>query len=248
MKRPILTFAAAGMLSAGSALADADHVVLVHGMLMDGSAWKPVYEQLVAQGVDVHVAQLPLTGVEDDLAATKRLLDSLPGTSVLVGHSYGGLLVTELGARRSVRGLVYVAGFAPAPGESLGALNAQYPAALAADASVASADGFVTLRPDPFIADVATGLPETQARFLAASQVATSGSVFGYEVRSAGWQERPSHAIVATRDRTVSPELERFMYDRAGSRVTEIEAGHLVLLSHPEEVAEVILSAVRDAD
>lgn len=230
------------------ALADANNIVLVHGMNMDGASWRSVYEILTAQGYQVSIVQEPLNGFDGDLHATQLVLDKQDGPVVLVGHSYGGVVITAAGNDPKVEALVYVAAFQPAAGETTGTLNAATPPLLDPASVTISEDGFVSISEAGFLKDIAPDLPVEEARFLFSSQTPTTVSVFAVETQDPAWLHKPSYAVVATQDRVISPKLQRAMYERAGSFVTEVDAGHMLYFSQPGAVAEVIIEAAQSAD
>ncbi len=221
------------------------NIVLVHGAFADGSGWKPVAEILRKRGYNVSIAQPPETSLEDDVAATNRILDQLDGPAVLVGHSYGGMIISEAGNNSHVKNLVYVAALAPDVGESAGQLLSSKPAAT--NFIVPSKDGFLTIQPAHFQDAFALDLPKAEAEFMAASQVATSGKALSTPATSPAWKNKPSFAIVATQDRAINPDLERSMYARSHSVTTEIVASHAVYISQPAAVAKVIEQAAAAA-
>jgi len=221
------------------------NVVLVHGAVMDGSSWRAVHDRLREAGGRVTVVQLPLTSFEADVAATREAIERQDGPVVLVGHSYGGAVITEAGATPKVKALVYVAAFQPDVGESVGALGARFP--VPAHPRMVS-DGVMIVEPERFGDDVAADLPKAEAEFLAHAQRPTAVSVFEATIGSAAWRDRPSWSVVATRDRTVAPDLQRFMYARSGANVVELDASHLVHVSRPDEVAAVIRRSMTSAD
>jgi pimeloyl-ACP methyl ester carboxylesterase len=249
LKRAI---AGLGIILASAALpaaaAAADHIVLVHGMNMDGSAWRAVYERLTSDGYDVAIVQLPMTSIGDDIAATRRVIEAQDGPVVLVGHSYGGMVITQAGTEPAVKALVYVAAFEPDKGESLAYLNASVPAQLPQDALHLFDDGFYLVDPEAWIADVANGLPAEEARITAAFQSPVNSAIFGYEAEAAAWRSLPVWAAVATEDRTIAPELQHRMAERSGAKVVEIEGGHLLPMSHPDEVTALIEQAAKAVD
>lgn len=250
MRFPSATLISLAILAAtgtsSSALADIKNIVLVHGLSVDGSSWRPVYDILSGQGYNVSIVQAPLNGFDNDLHATKLVLDRQDGPVVLVGHSYGGVLITAAGNDPKVEALVYVAAFQPAPGESTGSLNAQTSPLLDPAFIVASDDGHITISEQGFLTDIAPELASEDARFLFDSQAPTPSSVFAVKAGDdAAWLHKPSYAIVATNDRVINPDLQRSMSARAGSTVTEVDAGHMLYLSHPEAVANVIAEAAR---
>jgi len=249
-----LLFALAAILVWGAptpaAAAPVKNIVLVHGAWVDASGWKPVYERLTRAGYHVTMVQVPLTSFGDDVAATRRILDLQDGPVILVGHSYGGSVITEAGVHPKVVGLVYVAAHAPDVGESEGALGKRLPSVTqrTRGAIRRTRDGFTFLDPARFPEDFAADLPRGQAAFEARSQTLTAAEVFTTPLTAAAWRTRPSWAIVAGADRIINPELERWYYARAGSRTTELDgASHSVYESRPREVAAVIEDAARHA-
>jgi len=222
------------------------NIVLVHGALVYASNWRAVHDILTKDGYHVTAVQEPLTGFDSDVAATQRVLDRQDGPVLLVGHSYGGAVITTAGMDPKVKALVYVAAFAPDAGETLTTLSAQQAPTELGKFIQAGADGYISIAPAAqFAAIVGSGLPAATSNFMADSQVLMAGSTFGVKFTVAAWRSKPSFAIVATEDLVISPELERSMYRRAGSTVTDIRSGHMVNMSHPEEVARVIETAAR---
>jgi len=234
-----LLIAAASLtaLSGHSAMAaPAKTIVLVHGAFADGSGWKPVADILIKDGYKVAIVQQPMTSLEDDVAATSRVLDRQDGPVVLVAHSYGGAIITEAGNDSKVTALVYVAAFAPEAGEALGALLQKTPSASTGIAP--SKDGFLFLDPAVYAADFAGDLPKAEGEFLALSQMPVAAKAFGTPITQPAWKAKPTFAIVSTQDRMINPDLERSMYQRAKAHVTEIKASHAVFLSQPRAVAK----------
>lgn len=220
------------------------NVVIVHGAFADGSGWRKVSDILSAKGYRVSIVQEPETSLADDVAATRRVLALQDGPAVLVGHSYGGMVITEAGRDDKVAALVYVAAFQPERGETLAALAASKPVPGADPQAIkATPDGYLYLDPAIFPAAFAADLPKAEADFLARSQVFTAKAAFTTAVGEPAWKVKPSWAIVATQDRSINPDLEREMAKRAESRVREVESSHAVYLSRPEAVAEVIAEA-----
>jgi pimeloyl-ACP methyl ester carboxylesterase len=217
------------------------HIVLVHGAFADGSGWRSVADILTKDGYKVSIVQPPLTSLEDDVAATRRILDRQDGPVILVGHSYGGAIITEAGNHPKVAALVYVAAFAPDAGEVLGALLQKVPPA--STGITPSEDGFLFLDPAVYAADFAGDLPRAEAEFMAVSQMPVAGKSFGTPINAPAWKEKPTYGIVATQDRMINPDLERFMYQRANAHVTEISGSHVVFISQPRAVADVIEQA-----
>src|SRR5262245_57105006 len=241
----ILSFALAGVLAEAGTV---NNVVLVHGAWVDASSWNAVYETLTKDGFKVSMVQEPETPFADDVAATKRVLDLQDGPTLLVGHSYGGSIITEAGIHPKVVGLVYVAAHAPDVGENESSLGKQTPSTLGrTDGAVKrTANEFTYLDHAQFPVLFAPDLPRELASFMAESQVLAAASVFGTPLTAAAWKAKPSWGIVATSDQIISPDLERWYYARAGSQTVEIKgASHAVYASHPEEVAAVIANAAR---
>jgi len=225
----------------------AKNIVLVHGTHEDGSAWRGVYNILKKDGFHVSVVQQPLTGLSDDVAATQRVIDQQDGAVILVGHSYGGTVITVAGADPKVRALVYVAAMQPDVGESTNQLVASMPGQVPGSDMRVTKDAFIFIDPDKFAADVGTDLPPAEAEYMANSQMPVAAASFGVPVTVAAWHDKPSYGIVATEDRVLNPRLARWMYKRSGAKITEIKANHLVNVSQPRAVARVIETAARSA-
>ena len=217
------------------------NIVLVHGFFADGSGWQGVADILTRDGYNVAVVQQPETSLDDDVKATASAVDAMNGDSILVGHSYGGMVITEAGNNPKVAGLVYVAAFAPDAGESLLDLVKKMPPA--SDGVKASADGHLYFEHALFHADFAADLPAATARFMAISQVMPAVQTAGAPAKQAAWKTKPSWAIVSTADRTVNPDLERYMAKRAGSTTVEINGSHAAFIARPADVAKVIEQA-----
>src|ERR1700744_5169339 len=230
----------------GNAQAQIKNIVLVHGAFADGSGWEGVYKILKSHGYNVSVVGNPDTGVPDDVAATKRVLDMQDGPVILVGHSYGGTVITEAGNDPKVVGLVYIAAFAQDQGESIIKLAQAGPPDTSHN-TLPPKDGFVWYDLNKFHAGFCADLPNDLADFMAHSQVPLAASAFAYEMGTPAWKTKPSWYIVATQDHTIPPDAERFMGKRAGSKVTEIKGSHVVFISHPKEVAEIIETAAKNA-
>ncbi len=217
------------------------NIVLVHGAFADGSGWKAVSDILTADGYSVSIVQPPETSLDDDVAATNRILDRQDGPAILVGHSYGGAIITGAGNNAHVKALVYVAAFQPDVGESPASLGAKTPPA---STSVApSPDGFLFIDPAQFHADFAADVPASVTDLMARSQVPLSLKAATAPATAPAWKAKPTYAIVATRDRAINPDLERFMYQRSHSVTTEIVSSHAVYISQPRAVAKVIEQA-----
>nr|WP_092868497.1 alpha/beta hydrolase [Hyphomicrobium facile] len=226
------------------------NIVLVHGAWVDGSGWKAVYDILSKEGFHVTAVQEPETSFADDVTAAKRILDLQDGPTLLVGHSYGGSVITEAGVHPKVVGLVYVAAHAPDVGEDEGTLGKKWPSVLAKTEGAVekTPDGFTYLKPSELPKLFAPDLPRAQAEFEARSQVLAAASVFTTPLTAAAWKTKPSWGIVAGNDQIINPDLERWYYERAKSKTIEIKgASHSVYESHPKEVAAVIADAARNA-
>jgi len=221
-------------------------VVLVHGAFADGSGWRGVHALLTAQGYRVTIVQNPLTSLEDDVAATRRVLDRVPGPTILVGHSWGGTVITEAGDHPAVAGLVYVSALSPDEGETT---SQQYEgfAPTPRFVIVTGPDGFGFLDPDRFAEGFAADADPADAAFLRDSQVPIRMAAFGTPVAAAAWRTRPSHAVIATEDRAFDQAMLRHMAERIGAEVTEVAGSHAAYLTRPDVVAGVIDRAARTA-
>lgn len=236
-----VVMALAATFSHTAMAAPVNNIVLVHGFFADGSGWRGVADILTRDGFNVAVVQQPETSLADDVQATTRAVETMQGDSILVGHSYGGMVITAAGNHPKVAALVYVAAFQPEVGESLSDLVKKMPPA--SNAIKATADGHLYFDQAFFHADFAADLPLADARFMAMSQVMPALQAATAPVTQAAWKTKPSWAIVSSDDRTVNPELERFMAKRAGSRTVEIKGSHVAFIARPEEVAKVIEQA-----
>jgi len=215
-------------------------IVLVHGAFADGSGWKPIADILVGHGYSVRVVQEPETSFDADVASTRRVLDKA-GPCVLVGHSYGGMIITEAGKHPDVKALVYVAAFQPDVGESVADLGDKMPPANKSVGPVG--DGYLAVNPEAFPADFAAGVPKPVADFMAISQVPIFNEALKAKVTVATWKDKPSYAVVAQQDRMINPDLERFMAKRAQSQTIELPGPHAIFLLHPREIAALIEKA-----
>lgn len=219
-------------------------VVLVHGAWADASSWRLVIPYLQREGIDVVAVQNPTTSLADDVAATRRTLDSIDGPVVLVGHSWGGTVITEAGNDPKVKALVYVAAFAPDAGQSTGDQVGAHPAPPGLGGVIPFGEGFLKMSEASWIANVAQDLPEQDARVLAAVQTPLSLTTFNDKVGTAAWAGRPSWYIVSSQDRAVSVELQRELGRRINAQTVELVASHMSLLSLPQAVANIIRDAV----
>ncbi|MEO8736958.1 MAG: alpha/beta hydrolase [Edaphobacter sp.] len=223
------------------------NVVLVHGAWVDGSGWKGVYSILVKDGYNVSIVQEPETSFQDDVTAVKRTLALQNGPSILVGHSYGGAVITEAGTDPSVAGLVYVAAHMPDAGEKESDDGKRFPSDLAKSGAIKkTSDGFTYIDPAQFHALFAADVPSDQAALMAHSQVLNFADNFSATITKAAWKTKPSWMLVAGSDRTINPDLERWYAKRAHSHTVEVAgASHCVYVSHPQQVAKVIEEAAR---
>jgi len=223
------------------------NIVLVHGAWADGSGWKGVYDILAKDGYNVSIVQEPETSFTDDVAATKRVLAQQDGPCILVGHSYGGAVITEAGTDSSVAGLVYIAAHMPDTGENEADDGKRFPSDLSKSGAIKkTADGFTYLDPAQFHEYFAADLTVEQAAFMARSQVPNLGDNFKAVITTAAWRSKPSWMLVARADRAINPDLERWYATRANSHKVEVAgASHAVYVSRPKEVADVIESAAR---
>jgi len=221
------------------------NIVLVHGAWADGSGWRGVYDILVRDGYQVSVVQEPETSFQDDVAATRRIIALQDGPCILVGHSYGGSVITEAGSDASVVGLVYVAAHMPDTGESEAEDGKRFPSDLSKSGAIKkTADGFTYLDPAQFHEYFAADLPTDQAEFMSRSQVLNPVDSFAAVISAAAWRSKPSWMVVAGADRTINPDLERWYAARAHSHSVEVAgASHCVYISHPQAVAALIEDA-----
>lgn len=217
----------------------AKNVVLVHGAFADGSGWRGVYDRLTQRGYRVTIVQNPLTSLSDDVAATKRALERQDGPTILVGHSWGGTVITEAGVHPKVAGLVYVSAFSPDAGEN----TAQQYIGFAPTPDFViepAADGFGFVNLEKFKAGFAADTSDADAAFLRDSQVPINLASFGAKLTQAAWKTRPSWAVIATEDKAIDVPLLRHMAKRIGANVTEVSASHALFLTQPQVVADVI--------
>jgi pimeloyl-ACP methyl ester carboxylesterase len=219
------------------------NVVLVHGGFVDGSGWQAVYELLTADGYRVSVVQNPTLSLEGDVAATRQVIDAQDGPVVLVGHSYGGAVITEAGTHDQVAALVYIAAFAPDEGESVNTLIADPPPGAPVPPILPPRDGFLFLDRDKFAGSFAGDLPPELAAFMADSQVPWGVNALGGSITEPAWRTKPSWYLIATDDRMIPPPAQRAMSERAGATVIQAPGSHAIYVSQPSAVAALIHEA-----
>jgi len=223
------------------------NIVLVHGAFADGSSWAKVIPILQAKGYNVTAVQNPLTSFADDVAATNRALALQNGPVILVGHSWGGVVITEAGMDPKVVGLVYVAAFGPDEGEVVGELGKAYPPPPSFAAPIVDKQGFMSLPTDAVVKHFASDLPPAEALVVAATQGPINASAFGTKVSTVAWKTKPSWYIVSKLDGAIAPDEERFFAKRMKARTTELNTSHVPMLSQPKAVAAVIMEAAAKA-
>lgn len=223
------------------------NIVLVHGAWADGSSWSKIIPLLDAEGLHVVCVQHPLSSLEEDVAATNRIVDAQDGPVILVGHSYGGAIITVAGDNPKVAGLVYVAAFAPDKGETLAGMAQPYGATPAFAQLQPIEDGFLLLTAKGVSECFAQDLTADEQVLLIATQGATQSAILGTVIPSAAWHSKPSWFVVAANDRTISPEQERVSAQRMGAKVLTLPTSHVAMLAKPREVAELIIEAARTA-
>lgn len=251
MNRALRTALFASTLLAGVSLIPAQAaahdttVVLVHGAFADGSAWQKVIPLLQAKGVKVVAVQNPLSSLADDVAVTRRAIAAQSGKVVLVGHSWGGAVISEAGTSDKVQALVYVAAFAPQAGEAVGALGKEYPVPPGITTLQADAGGYLSLPDASVAANFAQDVGAAEQRLIAATQGPINGKAFGEPLSAAAWTVKPSYYIIASKDRMIQPALQRDFAQRMKAKVTTLPSSHVPMLSQPRQVAQVILAAVQ---
>ena len=249
VKRSCLALAlavCAFFLGAGSTQAQQiKNIVLVHGAFADGSGWKALYEILTKKGYHVTIVQNPLTSLEDDVAATKLILDYQDGPTVLVGHSWGGAVITEAGNHTKVAALVYVAAFQPDNGET--PLQWFKTAPPAPENGVLPPDdkGIVFYDKAKYHAGFCADIPKDLAEFMYASQGAFYGKCFVTPITHAAWRDKPTFACIATEDKSINPDIQRAMYKRSNTKTMDVKGSHVIFMSQPEAVAKMIEEAAQ---
>ena len=228
-------------------MTDVRNVVLVHGGFVDGSGWRGVYDLLTADGFNVTVVQHQTLSLESDVETTHDVLDLQDGPAILVGHSYGGAVITEAGRHERVAGLVYVAAFAPDAGETVNALIADAPPGAPVPPILPPQNGFLFLDRDKFADSFAADVPADLAAFMAASQVPWGVEALNGAISEPAWRSKPSWYLVSSDDRMIPPPAQRAMSERAGSTVVEATGSHSIYVSQPGAVAELIAQAAKEA-
>jgi pimeloyl-ACP methyl ester carboxylesterase len=221
------------------------NIVIVHGAFADGSGWSKIFAILHKKGYNVTIVQNPLTSLDDDVDAVRRVLEKQDGPVVLVGHSWGGSVITQAGEHPKVVSLVYVAAFVPDVNETTIDLVKTAPSAPENGILPPDDKGFVYYDKEKFHAGFAADLSKEQVEFMYASQQPIAVKSFTAPIKRAAWKTKPSWAIVATADKSINPDIERMMYKRAGSKVTELKGSHVIFISKPHEVADVIEAAAK---
>src|SRR5882672_420721 len=219
------------------------NVVLVHGAFADGSGWKGIYDILTKKGYNVTIVQNPLSSLEDDVAATNLALDKQDGPAILVGHSWGGAVITQAGVHNEVAGLVYVAAFQPDLGESAFTWFSSMPPAAENGVMPPDEKGFVYYSKEKYHAGFCADLSKSEYEFIYSSQGAFAAKSFATPLTQAAWKTKPSYGIVATEDKSIRPEVEEKMYLRSNTRISKVKGSHAVYISQPEAIAKVIIEA-----
>jgi pimeloyl-ACP methyl ester carboxylesterase len=222
-------------------------VVLVHGAFVDGSGWRAVHDQLTKEGYEVLVVQNPTTSLAEDVAVTKRAIANAAGPVILVGHSYGGAIISEAGSDPKVAGLVYIAAFVPDKGESVASLTKDPPPDAPPSSLLPPQDGFLTIDKAKFAASFAADVDAKTAKFMADSQPGWGVAAVGGVVTEAAWKSKPSWYLVAAQDGMIPPPLQLTMAKRAGATVVEVKASHAAMVSQPAAVVDVIRKAAQGA-
>jgi pimeloyl-ACP methyl ester carboxylesterase len=224
------------------------NIVLVHGAWADGSSWSKVLPLLQAQGLHAVAVQNPLSSIADDVASTNRLINAQDGPVLLVGHSYGGAVITEAGNNPKVVGMVYVAAFAPEEGETLGGMASQYPTPPAYSEFRQVDDGYLVLTEKGVRESFAQDLTPAEQSLVFAVQGATQGAILATPIKKAAWHSKPTWFVIASNDRTIAPEQEISTAKRMGAKTLTVASSHLAMLAKPEEVATFVIEAAASLD
>ena len=224
------------------------NVVLVHGAWADGSSWSKILPLLHAKGLHAVAVQNPLSSIADDVASTNRLINAQDGPVLLVGHSYGGAVITEAGNNPKVMGMVYVAAFAPEEGETLGGMAAQYPTPPAYSEFRQVEDGYLVLTEKGIRESFAQDLTPAAQSLLFAVQGATQSAILGTPIKKAAWHSKPSWFVVAANDRTIAPEQEVTTAKRMGAKILTVPSSHVAMLAQPDKVADFVIEAAASLD
>lgn len=250
MKRTSIAFAAAVLsaaaLNASAATPASDTtIVLVHGAFADGSSWEKVIPLLQAKGYKVVAVQNPLSSLADDVAATQRVVDAQTGKVVLVGHSWGGMVITQAGTSDKIKALVYIAAFAPSEGEAAGALGKEYAVPPGIATLQADAGGYLWLPAASVATNFAQDVTPATAALIAATQGPINAKAFGEATTVAAWKTKPSYYIVAANDRMIAPQLERDFAKKLNATTVTLQSSHVPMVSQPAKVVEVIVAAAQ---
>jgi pimeloyl-ACP methyl ester carboxylesterase len=221
------------------------NIVLVHGGFVDGAGWEGVYQILKKQGYNVSIVQNPTISLQDDVKVTKRILDAQDGPAILVGHSYGGAVITEAGTHPKVAGLVYITAFAPDSGESVGSLIKDPPPGAPVPSILPPQDGFLLLDSKKFPASFAADVSPEKAAFMSDSQVPWGLEAVSGSISEPAWRRKPSWYLLVTEDKMIPPDAQRAMSKRAGSKVVEVKGSHAIYVSQPQAVAALIIEAAK---
>jgi pimeloyl-ACP methyl ester carboxylesterase len=243
-----LAFGAISLAASAFVHATEPSVVIVHGAFADGSDWSKVIPLLQAKGIKVRAVQNSLDSLAGDVAAAKRTINNQPGKVVLVGHSWGGTVITEAGDNDKVAALVYVAAFAPDKGQSTAELGKDYPTPPGITKLVADADGYLSLTGEAMAHDFAQDLPAAQTDVMTATQGPIQGKAFGEKVAVAAWHSKPSWYVVSENDHMIQPDLERAMAKKIGAKITTLPTSHVPQQSRPADIAKVIIDAVNSVN
>ncbi|BDH45217.1 alpha/beta hydrolase [Salmonella enterica subsp. enterica serovar Choleraesuis] len=236
-----------GVIALGSgvmpAMAKTETVVLVHGAFADGSSWNAVISELQKKHLDVIAVQIPLTSLKDDVAATKRAIEQAHGDVLLVGHSWGGTVITEAGNNPKVKSLVYIAAFAPAAGQSTSELASSFPAPPGSAGIAKTPAGYLYLPEKAVKEDFAQDVPSETQRLITVTQGPIKASAFDEKITQPAWKTKPVWYLVSSEDRMINPDLERSMAKSVNAKIEEVKASHVSMISQPDSVAKIILQA-----